>query len=193
MKRNYKNLLIYCFCLIVITVFTFTSCSAKKDEKTNYTEQKSENSSKNVEAKLNSEAAIENSLVDIYSSVTFKIKDNPTTGYTWDIKMTGDGKMELVNEWNDITETEADPEKGQLVGAPHFLYQKYKPTKPGKVNFEFRHHQAWEGGNEGYAFYYDYEINDDLTFKLAGDIIGGQVPNERSELEIYTTYESAKK
>lgn len=175
-----KKNLVLCSSILLMTL-VLVSCSAKKTNETK--------SQETTTTQVSTEAP----LVDTYTKVTFKIKDNPTTGYMWDVTMTGDGKMELEKEWTDLDEAKEDPEKGHLVGAPHFLYKKYKPTKAGHVNFEFRHHQPWKGGDEGYAFNYEYDIKEDLSFELAGDIIGNQIPNEKSELEIYATYESVKK
>lgn len=69
---------------------------------------------------------------------TAEIEGNPTTGYDWNVRLTGDNILqEITNYYIQIKTTKT--------GAPWNKIWKWRAFSKGKVKLDFLYYRSWEG------------------------------------------------
>ena len=78
--------------------------------------------------------------VHMGNTLVVSLRENPTTGYMWEVSNSGAGQMRLVATKSD------KPTHPGLVGASTTKHWIFETVKPGKMRLQMAYRRAWEKG-----------------------------------------------
>lgn len=74
------------------------------------------------------------------TAVVFALRSNPTTGYSWDVKISGDAVVLSSSDYRQ------DPGAPNMAGRGGTEYFTLTAVKPGAATVTFSYLRPWEGG-----------------------------------------------
>ena len=90
--------------------------------------------------------------------IQFEAEANPTTGYSWDVRMEGEGVFDLRRQ--------AIPPSRNMAGAAGKEKFTLQGVSSGDVTVYFLYRRPWEGGERHVEYVYTFRINNELRAEL---------------------------
>jgi len=96
------------------------------------------------------------------STIIINLDSNPSTGYSWQLEISGEGEAELIEE-----SYEEKNRMEYVTGAPGVETFVLQPTKAGELKLTFSYLRPWEEGIPAEEIKtFTYQIKEDLSFTL---------------------------
>lgn len=93
------------------------------------------------------------------SLVQFEAVSNPSTGYSWDVSMEGDGSFELRRQ---VISSSSQ----RIAGAPVREKFTLRSVNSGTVTVHFLYRRPWENGGRHVEYIFTFRINEELQAEL---------------------------